>query len=126
MHSYEKLSIPIQTQTNQEIPITIQQTLLYLWKSSHKLLSSSFPLSHSLSCEFVKLSRQYHAEYPETVTRQICIHCCVLLIPSITSNCMLKARSKKSPCNRNNKIKIKTQMVSDLWNSMYKFEYQCM
>lgn len=111
MHSYEKLSIPIQSQTNQEIPIIIQQTLTYLWKSSHKLLSTSFQLSHSLSCEFVKLSREYCAEYPDNITRQICCHCCVLLVPGITSVCAIKSRSKKSPCNRNTKCKIKTQMV---------------
>ena len=61
MQVYEKLQLPIQSKASQEIPLSVQHTLIYYWKASHKFALTSPALSHGFARDFAELSRHHCA-----------------------------------------------------------------
>ena len=144
MQVYEKLTLPIQSRASQEIPLSVQHTLLYYWKASHKFALTSPVLSHVFAREFMELSRFhcagmwvvtlnncnfniFHLDYSETVTQRICKFCSVLLLSGITSTSKIKTIKRSRKINKaGSENKIANQLVSKFLISFVKnllYEY---
>lgn len=115
---------PLRTKTNQEVPSAIQERLAYLWRASSCALNariegeSSEPLetvsasSHRLSKSFIDAARAHKVDLPVQITERLCGHCSVILIPSVTCQVRLRARSRRSKVNKAGKDKLKNQLVA--------------
>lgn len=117
------LPYPLRTKTNQEVPGAVQDRLAYLWRASSCALNariegeSSEPLeslsasSHRLSKSFIEAARAHKVDLPLQITERLCGHCSVILIPSVTCQVRLRARSRRSKVNKSHKDTLKNQMV---------------
>jgi len=99
MHSTPKLPL-LTCVSGGHIPHAVQHRLSYLWEASHTSLANSLPLSHALSRSFMSLANSQLVDIPPFVKTHICLHCSVLLYPTITSTVRLKKNSRESRFSR--------------------------
>ena len=96
MDRYEKLPMYLKSKWKADIPLHVCQRLNYLWKASHLMLTDSVETSRNLSQSFKKIVAEYGIDLPESIERNICKYCSVILIPSKTCKIQVHERNKNS------------------------------
>lgn len=101
----------LRTIKQQEVPVTVQERLNYLWDASFLLIRSSACTSHRISKAFVSLAQEHKVDLPSQITDQLCGFCSVIIIPSVTCKIRLIPKKRNSKINRSVEKKLKNQLV---------------